>query len=356
MKKLSVFCTVLCILAIASISQAFNLSPPAGALGHTIKSISGTSAQFYIWEDSEGEIYIHFKPITPLFNFNYQLFAYYTEEGWVNLDCFDEQSLSINNNNISTNQTYFLRTFYFGDRLPSGSSFLVRCSNQGEDPLYYEYPSDFVGDPGEQTGVYYIPYSPADNQYMLGFGVSGLGNANDVDVTIDYYSNSGVLLDSETRSVPADAHASFMRGPAINQNGWAMVTSPLPLYGMALLFIAGAGEPMFDMDFKSGASTNLTIAHIDTSGSWKSKAMLANPNANQADVTLTLHPTGGGATQTANLTIPAMGSVQYDLSTFNNASGSVQISATESLVGFLLYDGRAYGTKWLGGLSIVPTR
>jgi len=203
---------------------------------------------------------------------------------------------------------------------------------------------------GEQYR-YYVPYSPGADDFSLGFGVSNAGNAEAAGVVVDYYNNYGVHLGQDFTTIPAGGHASFMRRLGYYESGWARVTSSQPIDGMALAF--GAGEaPMFDMDFKAELAPTLTAAHVDTGANWISKAILANPNPEPADVTITFHA-DDGATQTADLTIPALGAAQYDLAdAFPGLAGAIEVASDQGLAGFILYDGRAIG-NYVGGLSMV---
>jgi len=204
---------------------------------------------------------------------------------------------------------------------------------------------------GEQYR-YYVPYAPGAVDFALGFGISNAGNAEPAGVVVDYYNNHGVHLGQDFTTIPAGGHASFMRELALNEDGWARVTASQPVEGMALAFGAG-DDPMFDMDFKATLATNLSAAHVDTGANWISKAMLANPNGEEAHVTITFHA-DDGATQTADLAIPALGASQYDLaSAFPGLAGAIEVESDQGLAGFILYDGRALG-NYVGGLSMTP--
>ena len=136
--------------------------------------------------------------------------------------------------------------------------------------------------------------------------------------------------------------------------GWARITSSQSIQGLALAFGMGS-DPMYGMDFKATTSASLLAVHVDTGPGWSSTAMLANPNSVPADVTLALTPSGGGSIQTASLSIPAMGAVQYDLSAvFPSITGTLDIDSSQGIVGFLLLDGRGTGFNYLTALSMVP--
>jgi len=200
---------------------------------------------------------------------------------------------------------------------------------------------------------YYVPYAPGADDFAMGFGISNAANAEAAGVVVDYYNNHGVHLGQDFTTIPAGGHASFMRKLGYYESGWARVTSSQPVDGMALCFGQG-DDPMFDMDFKAGLATDLSAAHVDTGANWISKAMLANPNGEEAAVTITFHA-DDGATQTADLTIPALGATQYDLAeAFPGLAGSIDVASDQGLAGFILYDGRSLG-NYVGGLSMVAT-
>jgi len=202
---------------------------------------------------------------------------------------------------------------------------------------------------GEQYR-YYVPYSPGNDDFSLGFGVSNAGNVEAAGVVVDYYNNNGVHLGQDFTTIPAGGHASFMRKLGYYEDGWARVTSSQPVDGMALAFGAG-DDPMFDMDFKAELSQHLTAAHVDAGANWISRAMLANPNGEEANVTITFHA-DAGATQPADLTSPALGAAQYDLAdAFPGLAGAIEVESSQGLAGFVLYDGRALG-NYVGGLSM----
>ena len=201
---------------------------------------------------------------------------------------------------------------------------------------------------------YYAPYTPATGDFALGFGLHNESVAYDTEYTLEYLSNDGLVLNRKQGSIPAGGHVSLMNDLEHTQSGWARITSQMPLSGMALVFGLGP-DPMFDMDITNTTAKQLLAPHVETAAGWTSWLMLANPGDEQANVSLTLHPGDGALTQTAELSIPATGAVQYELNTaFPEMAGALSIDSDQGLAGFVLYDGRAKDFNWAGGLSIVP--
>ena len=220
--------------------------------------------------------------------------------------------------------------------------------------------ADFPTPEGDYT--YVVPYAPKYADFALGFGLSNVDNVVPTSVYVEYFNNDGfkIYQDSLTggTALPGRGHTNFFCGQALAEDGWIKVTSTNPLYGMALVFGFNA-DPLFDMDLKDHPSTDLTAAHVDTSG-WSSKAMLANPNSYPAQVTVTFYD-NDGTSQIDTLVIPKQGSVQYNVGdAFPNQAGTLKIASDVGIVGFLLYDGRGIDNplsdfNYVGGLSITDS-
>lgn len=216
----------------------------------------------------------------------------------------------------------------------------------------------YIVDTAEQIGsyTYYLPYIAAQG-FDPGLAFSNTDGSASAELTLQFYTNSGSLQHSESRTIPAGGQTAFIPSADLTEPGWLKALSTQPVYGLALL-IGKDDSALIDMDFKETPSKELRIPHLDNSAGWTSTAMLCNPNPQQAEATLRYIAPPGPAGAEAAVTIPAMGAVQYDLETLQPgvSAGSAVITSTHPLVGFLLYKGLETTPPRYAGLSILPAQ
>ena len=204
------------------------------------------------------------------------------------------------------------------------------------------------------TNFSYLPYFATGSRRWTGVALANY-NGSENNVKLDYYSNSGTLLGSEYKSIPAYGQTSFATATEVGTKGWVMVSSTAPLTGLALV---GDSEyaTMFDIDLKTSLHRNFLCSHLAANTEWRSFALVCNPNDTDTKISFTYYDTDGSrVAQIATLPIPAHGSVEqslYGLFHQELNGGTLVIKTVQPVTAFLLYDNKS--TTWKAGLSAVP--
>ena len=106
---------------------------------------------------------------------------------------------------------------------------------------------------------------------------------------------------------------------------------------------------MADIDLISNLATNLCFPHIAQDNVWDMTIYICNPNNGDTTVTLSVIDTQGNTVYTQQYTIPANGSGTYPISDILQGSiqqqGSVEISATQGVAAFAIYDSLKAGSN-----------
>jgi len=213
------------------------------------------------------------------------------------------------------------------------------------------------GNSGSYTS--YIPYLALTGTYSSGIAFSNAAASVQNNVTVSYYGNSGMLLSTDSFSLAAGGQTAKVVQLSSSEDGWAKVTSTYPLAGIELIMGTDDRAPMIDIDMKSSLYNALTVPHVATAdGQWASTLMMCNPNSCTATVTLKYTDTTGATGSAQEITIPAQGAKQQDLSEIfpGVSGGAIAISSTVPVAGFLQFDGQDQGTAWKAGLSVVPAK
>jgi len=207
---------------------------------------------------------------------------------------------------------------------------------------------------------YYIPfYHKADNVW------TGLALANPYTNTsfiqIEYFSIDGKLTGWRYEHLDPGGQKAFACNPG-TEFGWIKISASSPIHGLALVGEFGAMSTMFDMDMKEKLHKILLFPHLASlqQEKWASVVMLCNPNPEPARLTFKYYDMDGDMSSPANSPpeIPAYGSVAIEAGRLfgkDLENGSLFLSSSQPLAGFLLYDNTATGTNhWKAGLSAVP--
>lgn len=216
-----------------------------------------------------------------------------------------------------------------------------------EEPQGYAYNHD-----------YYVPFYMSSGSVWTGLALAN-PNDNNNHILIQYFSPQGDVASTKIVSLTANAQLASPCHPGSTYPvGWIKVSSTLPLYGLALMGNS-APSTMFDMDLQGSLHKKFIFPHLAADGKeWKSLAILCNPNANTASVSLSYYPQEGTPVIVRRVTIPKQGSVNKDLKqlfSHNLDGGHIIVQSTQPLAAFLLYDSSIYGkNNWKAGLSAVP--
>jgi len=213
--------------------------------------------------------------------------------------------------------------------------------------------SSYGGTSDAAAYTYYVPYASTLDGDWTGIALSNLNNDTATTVSFTFHANDGSTLARETHILPAQGQTSFNPDLPDDSEGWLLVESTQKIWGLGLV---GSDISLFDMDFADSLATTLVLPHLaSAAGSWVSTAMLCNPSATAAAVTIRYYDISGAEPYAAySFTLPALGSAQLDLASAFGGSllgGSVEITSSMGVAGFMVYDGSQAGKPWKAGLS-----
>ncbi|GBC59819.1 hypothetical protein DENIS_0760 [Desulfonema ishimotonii] len=209
----------------------------------------------------------------------------------------------------------------------------------------------------DETFTYYLPYYVAGGDFWTGVALRNMDSAENATVTVVGYGQDGKTVMSETRSLNARGQSSFVAGNGLNQTGWLKVMSSQPLTGLAFVGNSGASNYMADITMEKATSPALIIPHIAQDEMWDTTVMVCNPNSSVTSVTLTVVGTDGAVASTRTYDLAANGSGVYPVSDLTDGAiqpgGSVEISATQGVAAFALYDNLKSGGYYYSGIRAV---
>ena len=212
-----------------------------------------------------------------------------------------------------------------------------------------------------QDHEYYVPYYSSTSGMGTGVAVRNLDNARSAEISVLIYNQSGSLLQTVPKTIPPGGQAAFVAGAGFSAEGSITVRSNRPIAGLCLIITAAENNYLADIPFTSTLSTLLVAPHVASNGEWDSSIYLSNPGQNAADMTLTLNGADGAIVQTLERTLPARGAGVIPLSELTQgqdfANGSVTVSGSEPMAGFVLYDNlKTGGYSHAGILAAEPAR
>lgn len=229
---------------------------------------------------------------------------------------------------------------------------LISDEADGSDSRWVMVSAQFTGNP---SYTYVAPYVRYDAQHWSGAAISNVENKGDTSIRFQYFGFDGKLLKDTTETVKRFGQSSFLVEQQDEADeGWLLATASQPIHGVML--IGDNTGPMYDVDFTSELTNELTIAHMDTTDQWQSTLIVANPNEQGLNIQFAYYSTDG----TEKITAPKQPAVarmsmhKFDLAAFfpGKSGGSVILKSDRPMTAFLLYDGSKAGTSWLGGLSV----
>ncbi|OQY59105.1 MAG: hypothetical protein B6245_08360 [Desulfobacteraceae bacterium 4572_88] len=206
--------------------------------------------------------------------------------------------------------------------------------------------------------TYYLPYFRADADFWSALGLRNANDAKSANISVSVYDANGVLLTAINKGLGPRAQEAFLVAEGMSKEGWMRVDSNQPLTGVSFLGTKGFGNYMADMPFVSELSEVLQIPHVAQNNEWDSTVMICNPNSSDIVVTMTIVDKGGNVLSSKNYVISPRGSGIYNLTSFvqDIASGSVEISATQKVAAFALYNNLKWGGNCYSGISALIPR
>ncbi len=205
--------------------------------------------------------------------------------------------------------------------------------------------------------TYYLPYLISSNEYLTGLALRNLNTTTDAMVTITGYSPDGKTIYASSQNIPARGQVNFIVGQHIDLRGWLKIESTQMLSGLSFVAQGSPVPYMADMSVITDLHKSLLIPHVAQDNYWDTRIMICNPAARTAGVTLRFINKNGAVTVAKQYQVAANGSSDIkldDLVDPNNAeSGSVEITSTEGVAAFALYENLKAGGYYFAGISAI---
>ena len=272
------------------------------------------------------------------------------------------------NGSVSYNLASLLPTDQSFD---NGSTLITATQTVAAFALYYDVDKVPGGDGTCYAGIsavapgagatgsysYYIPYYMADpDDYYSSLALRNSSTTTAATVTVAAYESNGTVVPLGAGftgfTIDPSGQWAEVLPRATTIEGWVMVTSTQPLTGLAWvgkLDVVAWPRLMADVTLIGELNGTLVVPHVaqtvagyNPDGGWSTKVNVCNPHATATDVTISYYTTAGATPHTTTLSIPANGSVSYNLASFLPAgqsfdNGSTLITATQTVAAFALY-------------------
>jgi len=204
---------------------------------------------------------------------------------------------------------------------------------------------------------YYFPYFLSNANYWTGVVLRNGSPSAVAAVTVYSVSQAGSVLGSQSKTIPFRGQTAFMMTQG---EGWVYVASDQPLTGLAFIAEGSGDALMFDMTLIPDLAGTLYVPHVAQDATWDTTVYVCNPNDTATTVTLTFIRSDGVVASSIPYTLPANGSGKYPLSALlgggSCSSGSVEITATQGVAAFALYENLKTGLSSYAGISAVEPK
>jgi len=201
---------------------------------------------------------------------------------------------------------------------------------------------------------YYLPYALSNKDYGTGVALKNGSTTDSASVTVLGIKQNGSAFDSQVKTIPSLGQTAFMMKTG---EGWGKVTSNQPLTGLA--FVAeGAGDAlMFDITLIPDLATTLYVPHVAQDATWDTIVYVCNPHGSETTMYLTFVKSDGTVLTSKQYTLGVNASGVYPLSGVVGgglySSGSIQITASQGVAAFALYNNLKTGGHSYAGISAV---
>lgn len=206
--------------------------------------------------------------------------------------------------------------------------------------------------------TYYAPYYKSSQGYWTGLGLTNLDLENAAAVSVIVYKEDGTPLSPapQTAAIAAGGQSSFFVEPNGDTTGWFKITSDKELSGLCFFGLLDDPKILADIPLSSTLGRWWVVPHVAQYAQWDTELLLANPGTTQVSATITFTDGTGATVGETTLTIPALGSTAYPMSSLGTSpNGSVRISASGDITAFALYSNTKNQTTY-GFAGIVPAR
>jgi hypothetical protein len=215
------------------------------------------------------------------------------------------------------------------------------------------FPLFITGFSFAETHSYYLPYFIADPGHWSGVALHNCSSSASASVTVMVYDEDGNEITTENKTLLPRGQEAWVVGVGLNQEGWMKVNSDQLLTGLCFF---GTGDYMADITLIDTPLKTLCVPHVaQTSSEWDTTVLVCNPNDSSTTVTLSFVDTLGNVLYSDTDTILSNGSSQYKLFDLvegsEQPSGSVEISASQGVAAFALYNNLKWGGYCYAGIS-----
>lgn len=228
------------------------------------------------------------------------------------------------------------------------------------------YVAPFIGDFSKTTRVlswhvtdaeayeYYLPYALSNKDYWTGVALKNGSTTDNASVTVTGIKQNGSSFDSQIKSIPPLGQTAFMMKSG---EGWAKVSSNRPLTGLAFVAESAGDALMFDITLIPSLAKTLYVPHVAQNETWDTIVYVCNPNGSATTIYLTFVKSDGTVLTSKQYTLGANASGAYPLSGVvgggSYASGSIQITASQGVAAFALYQNLKTGSHSYAGISAI---
>jgi len=219
-----------------------------------------------------------------------------------------------------------------------------------------------ASEPAETGDIYsyYLPYLIEGGNNWTGVGLRNSSVEENANVSIVAYDQNGNAAAPVEKELPPGGQDAVVVETGSGGEGWIRVDSSQPLTGLCFFGTTGENSHMADITFIRDLAKTLYVPHIGQNYQWDSKIMVCNPYESETVLTLTFVDKDGHALSPREYAIAPRGSGVYEVADMVGGSeyvnGSVEISATQGVAAFALYDDLKNGGSSFAGISAVaPT-
>lgn len=220
------------------------------------------------------------------------------------------------------------------------------------------------GSSGGAGYCYYIPRfkdgaGASGETFWSGVGLSNSNASQSANVGVTIYSTTGAVIGSNSQTIAARGQWVSLIGSGLNNEGWTLVCSDQILTGLCFVgtTINSWYNCMADIPVATKKMTSLTVPHVAQNANFDTTFYICNPNNSATSVTLTYVAPGGTPSGPQSYSIPAMGSTSVALTTLLGGAtatgGKVEISATQGVAAFALYNNLKIGGRSYAGIAAV---
>lgn len=220
------------------------------------------------------------------------------------------------------------------------------------------------GSSGGAGYCYYIPRfkdgaGASGETFWSGVGLSNSNASQSANVGVTIYDTNGTVVGSNSQTIAARGQWVSLIGSGLNKEGWTLVCSDQIITGLCFVgtTINSSYNCMADIPVAPKKMTSLTVPHVAQNANFDTTFYICNPNSSASSVTLTYVAPGGTPSGPQSYSIPAMGSTSVALTTLLGGAtatgGKVEISATQGVAAFALYNNLKIGGRSYAGIAAV---